>query len=223
MLWTTPTGPPRPGRSIESSLLTRGGGRWSSPSLWYCHVADCLHADSFFRYFGTKPSSRDSTMAPSCAPSSTLIIRWFFLFSSCFEFLVEDDGDFEKTHASWPLDDFFIQLMCWMWFLVEDDGDFEKTHASWPLDDFFMKFEKRQFMCLYRMAPGGRDLMAGLIRRFCPSNFQVILFCESFVYQIFSSLGVPACPCGGSPDAPRIMCAWRHSRPTSCDSLDELW
>ena len=77
ILWTTPTGPPRPGRSIESSLLTRGGGRWSSPSLWYCQIAYCLHADSFFRYFGTKLSSRDSTMAPSCAPSSTLTIRWF--------------------------------------------------------------------------------------------------------------------------------------------------
>ena len=77
ILWTTPTGQPRLGRSIESSLLTQGGGRWSSPSLWYCQIAYCLHADSFFRYFGTKLSSRDSTMAPSCAPSSTLTIRWF--------------------------------------------------------------------------------------------------------------------------------------------------
>ena len=33
-------------------------------------------------------------------------------------FLVEDDDDFEKTNASWPLDDFFISFMRWIWFLV---------------------------------------------------------------------------------------------------------
>ena len=56
-----------------------------------------------------------------------------------------------------------------------------------------MKFEKRQFMCLYRMAPGGRDLMAGLIRRFCPSNFQVILFCGGTTWSL---------DCGSSYTAP---------------------
>ena len=33
-----------------------------------------------------------------------------------------------------------------MWFLVEDDGDFEKTHASWPLDDFFYEIYTGWFL-----------------------------------------------------------------------------
>ena len=104
ILWTTPTGQLRQGRAIESLLLTRGGGRWSSPSLGCLVLSNCiLFACRFlFQVFWYQAIFSRLNDGTKLRPIKYVDHKMILFFSSCVEFLVEDDGDFEKTHASWP-------------------------------------------------------------------------------------------------------------------------
>ena len=73
-----------------------------------------------------------------------------------------------------------------MWFLVEDDDDFEKTHASWPLDDFIWNLKRDSLYVFiqdgsWRKRPHGWSYSPLLSKQF-PGNFVLWIFCLSNIF-----------------------------------------